>query len=63
MMADDLAVPETTPLIRLALRYAREDGISLEAGQSVPMGWLTANHETGRSDVAATAHQPDVVAR
>lgn len=48
-------------VIGLAMRYAREDGISLKLGQSVPMGWLTANHETGRSDVAATAHSEAAV--
>jgi hypothetical protein len=45
-------------LIRLGLRYAREDGVFLTPDETVPMGWLTANHETGRSDVAATATEP-----
>ena len=48
-------------MIHLALRYAREDGVSLKLEQGVPMGWLTANHETGRSDVAATAYSEAAV--
>lgn len=54
--------PQGTPrkkpssaLLNLGLRYAREDGITLKPGDTVPMGWLTANHETGRSDVDVTA--------
>ena len=38
-------------VIELGLRYAREDGICIHPGDTVPMGWLTANHGTGRSDV------------
>lgn len=45
-------------LIKLGLRYAHEDGVDLQPDQTVPMGWLTANHETGRSEIAATATIP-----
>jgi hypothetical protein len=41
-------------LIQLGRRYAREDGVHLGPDETVPMGWLTANHATGRSDIAAT---------
>jgi hypothetical protein len=45
-------------LIKLGLRYAREDHVVLGPDETVPMGWLTANHQTGRSDVDATATVP-----
>ena len=45
-------------VIELGLRYAREDGFHLRPGETVPMGWLTANHATGRSDVEVTKTIP-----
>jgi hypothetical protein len=41
-------------MIELGLRYAREEGFHLGPGETVPMGWLTANHGTGRSDIEVT---------
>ena len=45
-------------IIELGRRYAREDGFRLPQGHTVPMGWLTANHGTGRSDVDVTKTIP-----
>jgi len=59
LMESDKPVRKTSEgLIKLGLRYARQDGVTLKPGQTVPMGWLTANHETGRSEVEATATVP-----
>lgn len=59
MNAENAARKKTSDgLIKLGLRYAREDHVVLGPEETVPMGWLTANHETGRSDVDATATVP-----
>ncbi|HTD32376.1 MAG TPA: hypothetical protein VK665_01850 [Candidatus Elarobacter sp.] len=45
-------------LVALGLELARQDGIEpLAPGERRPVGWVNANHETGRSDVPAHARE------
>ena len=43
MDSDDPRNKTSRAVIELGLRYAREDGLELGPGDTVPMGWLTAN--------------------